>query len=148
MEMRNREIRQRWKDNGVMPGLRHRWLFDRRYWLDDLEEMDEIIAACRPKIEKYVDFRGEFADCDDHALMLVAEIRKAIIDKAIAGEYSPERMKPRVVGRVAGRMFRGIPTGHSLCVMEVKQGTYFFEGHEDRRWKENKDNDSVFFLSA
>jgi hypothetical protein len=145
MEATNKKLRQGYKQ--IWPSLRHRWLFDRKFWLDDIEETKELIAAARPKIERYVNFRGEFGDCDDHALLLVAEIRKQIIDKAMAGELPEEQMKPRPVGRVMGSMFRGKGPPHSLCIIDTKQGTYLFEGHEDRIWKANKENDSVFFLS-
>ncbi len=147
MEIRSREIRKRWRQ-GSMPNLRHRWLFDRKYWLDDVDELKEVISACRPVIEPYVQFRGEYGDCDDHALFLIAEIRKRYIDKAMAGDVPAEQRKPRPVGRAMGSQFRGMQLPHALCIAETKQGTYLFEGHEDRIWKKDKDNDSVFFVSV
>jgi hypothetical protein len=146
MDSTNKMIRGNFKD--IWPSLRHRWLFDKKYWLDDLDELNELIALSRPKIEKYTNFRGEFGDCDDHALLLIAEIRKNIIDKAMAGDYPPEQMKPRPIGRAMGKIFRGKGPPHSVGIAETKQGTYLFEGHEDRIWKASKENDSVFFVSV
>lgn len=132
----------------IWPRLRHVWFFDREYWVPDLDEVKILIAEARPKIEPYVQFRGEFGDCDDHSLFLIGEIRKQIIEMAIAGEFPAEQLKPRPIGRAMGMKFRGKGPAHSLGMSMTRGGVYFFEGHEDRIWKGNSENDWPFFTSA
>jgi len=131
----------------VWPDLRHKWVFDQEFWRGDLEELKELISVCRPRIEPYVQFRGQYGDCDDHSLFLVSEMRKVIIDWAMAGKLPPEQLFPRPIGRAMGSRFRGLDIRHSLCIAQVREGIYLFEGHEDRLWKADKENDSVFFVS-
>jgi len=138
----NTQIRMDQK--ALWPLLKHRWVFDQEFWLDDLEDLRSLIAICRPRIEPYVQFRGEFGDCDDHSHILISEMKKVVIERAINEEYPPEQMRPRPYGRAMGSMFRGLPMPHSLCIGHVRQGIYLFEGHEDRLWKADGENDQPF----
>lgn len=148
------ELRYQLKE--TWPNLRHIWMWDKRYYLPTMEELEKIVSRVLKAMITLPDYdgvifgrlynMGEYFDCDN--FNAGGDFLAKLYGKLMAEKGEIPRL-PLAFGKAQGNEFRQIPMLHALNIAITQEGIYFidFDNGEGRIWQANKDWDSIFFVS-
>ena len=136
----------RYELNNIWPNLKFIWLLDKVFWKLPLGQLEKLLAKSRiPEME----FIPLFNDCDDFALQFMVEVRRKRYFARMKGILPEEqRDYPVSIGFASGSQFRGISKYHAANICICQEGIYMLDAtpYENRIWKADPKNDSIFFV--
>ena len=123
--------------------IRDIWLVDPKYFLLDIDVVDQIIKELSNKKLEFID---NVWDCDNYSLLLNAEFKKYQYDCLTCSGYTKVNYT-WAFGQCLAKKVKGIDTNHAINIAVCKQGVYLIEPQNDDIWKVDKNKDELYFFN-